>query len=216
MAAVCHAGRMSDEHHDHEHNSDAHREATTDHPSAPDENRARTEFGRAARGAAGVALGLGLAGVQSLMRPDDVPPGRGRQAYRLAFGGLTAASSMLTAGDLPTADEGRAEPDPDALAPRTVRILTLATTVGGGVASAALFHPRVRANWWGDRILASLGVTHTRTAGALIAVSATAGVIVFSDRMEHATAPRIEQPSTAGTDASDPADGQDDTEGSID
>lgn len=160
-------------------------DAASEHPLTPEQVRAGKEALRIARGAAGFTLGLGLVGVQSLMRPDDLPPGRGRLAYRLAFGGLTAISGLLVTTDT------SADPAADGLDPKMARRLGLATTVGLGAASAALFHPRVGANWWSDRLLSRIGVRYTRPVGAIIAMSVSAGFIVFSDRMVHAASHHV-------------------------
>lgn len=147
----------------------------------PEGKKAARAFLGAIRSGGAVAAGLGLTGLQSLMRPDDLPPGRGRNAYRLAFGGLSAVAGLLT-NVRPPQDQDQGQDD--TLDPSTARKIELGTAAAAGVLSAVLFHPRITANWWGDRLLARLGVTHTRTAGALIAVSVTAGLIVFSERME--------------------------------
>lgn len=115
------------------------------------------------------AAALGLTGVLSLMRPDDVAPGPGRLAYRLAYGALSGATLWLTN----TAEEST---DLDAYAARN---LNTGIALGGGVLCSALFDPRISANWWADDLLAKLGIKHPRVAVAGLTVAATAGAIML-------------------------------------
>lgn len=124
------------------------------------------------------AAALGLTGVLSLMRPDDVAPGPGRLAYRLAYGALSGAALWLTS---------RAEETTD-LDAHAARNLDTGIALGGGVLSSALFDSRISANWWADDLLEKMGIRHPRVAAAGLAVAATAGAIMLERWLDARTA----------------------------
>lgn len=124
------------------------------------------------------AAALGLTAVLSLMRPDDVAPGPGRVAYRLAYGALSGATLWLSS---PVEESAEL----DAYAARNV---TTGIALGGGVLSAALFDARIGANWWADDLLARLGIRHPRVAVAGITVAATAVMTALERKLNARTA----------------------------
>lgn len=124
------------------------------------------------------ATALGLTGVLSLMRPDDLAPGPGRFAYRLAYGALSGAALWLT-------NPAEESTDLDA---HTARKLNTGIALGGGVLSSALFDPRISANWWADDLLEKVGIKHPRVAAAGLAVAATAGAIMLERWLDARTA----------------------------
>lgn len=111
-----------------------------------------------------------LGGALALMRPDDVPAGPGRLAYRLGYGALSAA----LAGLMGAAASGSSDLDE-----QTQRTVDIGISAATGVVGAALFDPRVDANWWVDRALAKIGVDRPRVATAVLSAAATAGMISF-------------------------------------
>ncbi|MCI2266145.1 hypothetical protein [Sediminivirga luteola] len=129
-------------------------------------NRQRAALRRGAELAAATAV----AGVQSLMRPDDVRPGPGRLAYRLGYAGLTAAGSWLTRN---LGKEEDAAPN--------VR-LDAGLAAGAGILGYVLFSPRVKANWWTDRWLERAGVRSPRLVGALGTTALMAAAYIAAER----------------------------------